>query len=383
MDYKIFALVVLSEATMRTTRNLILILLLLALLGQSATAIRIKDIAYVQGVRSQQLIGYGLMVGLNGSGDTQRSTFTLQSVASMLKRFGITVPQNDLRLRNVAAVMVTATVPGFAKEGGTIDVIVSSMGDATSLQGGTLLMTPLSGLDGETYAIAQGPISVGGISVRANGNEVRRNHTAAGRIPGGGVMERSIVSGLLRDSSIAVILMEADFTTATRVADAINAKIGERVAQANDGSSITILVPSKTRAEGRLIEFISIIELLDVNPDVVAKVVINERTGTIVVGGNVTIQPVAISHGGLNIEIESMPMVSQPGPFSQGQTTVTQLTAVAAGEDSSTVMAFDRSATVQDVAKTLNALKVTPRDIIAIFQALKRSGSLNAELVII
>lgn len=368
---------------MRTTRNVFLILLLLALLAQSAAAIRIKDIAYVQGARSQQLIGYGLMVGLNGSGDTQRSTFTLQSVASMLKRFGLTVPQNDLRLRNVAAVMVTATVPGFAKEGGTIDVIVSSMGDATSLQGGTLLMTPLSGLDGETYAIAQGPISVGGMSVRANGNEVRRNHTAAGRIPGGGLMERSLVSGLVRDSSIAVILLEADFTTATRVADAINAKIGERVARANDGSSITILVPSQIRAEDRLIEFISTIELLDVNPDVIAKVIINERTGTIVVGGNVTIQPVAISHGGLNIEIESMPMVSQPAPFSQGQTTVTQLTAVSAGEDSTTVMAFDGSATVQDVAKTLNALKVTPRDIIAIFQALKRAGSLNAELVII
>ena len=375
---------------MRTTRNIVLTLLLLALLAQTAAAIRIKDIAYVQGVRGQQLIGYGLVVGLNGSGDTQRSTFTVQSVISMLKRFGITVPQDDyrlgndyLRLRNVAAVMVTATVPGFAKEGGSIDVIVSSMGDATSLQGGTLLMTPLSGLDGETYAIAQGPISVGGMSVRSNGNEVRRNHTAAGRIPGGGLMERSLVTGLVRDSSIAVILLEADFTTATRVADAINAKIGERVARANDGSSVTIVIPLQVRAENRLIEFISTIELLDVNPDVIAKVIINERTGTIVVGGNVTIQPVAISHGGLNIQIESTPVVSQPAPWSLGQTVMTQLTAVSAGEDSSTVMAFDGSATVQDVAKTLNALKVTPRDIIAIFQALKRAGSLNAELVII
>jgi len=196
-------------------------------------------------------------------------------------------------------------------------------------------------------------------------------------------MERSLVTGLVRDSSIAVILLEADFTTATRVADAINTRIGERVARANDGSSVSIAVPPQIRADGNLIEFISTIELLDVNPDVIAKVIINERTGTIVVGGNVTIQPVAISHGGLNIQIESTPVVSQPAPWSLGQTVTTQLTTVAAGEDSSTVMAFEGSATVQDVARTLNALKVTPRDIIAIFQALKRAGSLNAELVII
>lgn len=360
-----------------------LLLTLLLVAAQAAGAIRIKDIAYVQGVRTQQLIGYGLVVGLNGTGDTQRSTFTLQSVTSMLKRFGITVPQEDLRLRNVAAVMVTANVPGFAKEGGTVDVIVSSMGDATSLQGGTLLMTPLSGIDGSVYALAQGPLSVGGISVRAHGNEVRRNHTAAGRIPGGAILERGMGTSFVRDSTIAVILMEADFTTATRIAEAINSRIGERIATPNDGSSITIAVPAGYRAEGRLVEFISLVELLEVTPDVIAKVVINERTGTIVVGGAVSIMPVAISHGGINIEIESIPVVSQPAPFSQGQTVTTHLTAVYAGEDSSTVMAFDGAATVQDVAKTLNALKVTPRDVIAIFQALKRSGALNAELVII
>jgi flagellar P-ring protein FlgI len=361
------------------------ILGLLAIGMQCATpATRIKDIATVQGVRNQQLIGYGLMVGLNGTGDTQRSTFTLQSVASMLKRFGITVPQSDLRLRNVAAVMVTATVPGFTREGGSVDVIVSSMGDATSLQGGTLLMTPLSsGIDGPVYAMAQGPLSVGGMSVRANGNEVRRNHTAAGRIPGGAIMERVLSSTFMQDSTIGVVLMQSDFTTATRIAEAVNAKIGERVAVAVDASSINIRVPQTFRTDGRVVEFISLIELLEVTPDVTAKVIINERTGTIVVGGAVTILAAAISHGGLNIEIESVPMISQPGPFSQGQTVSSQLTAVYAGEDSSTVMAFDGAATVQDVAKTLNALKVTPRDIIAIFQALKRSGALNAELVII
>jgi len=350
---------------------------------QATSAIRIKDIAYVHGVRGQQLIGYGLVVGLNGTGDTQRSTFTLQSVSSMLKRFGITVPQSDLRLRNVAAVMVTATVPGFAKEGGTADVVVSSMGDGTSLQGGTLLLTPLSGIDGTVYAMAQGPLSVGGISVRAHGNEVRRNHTATGRIPGGAILERAIRSSITQDSTVAVVLMEADFTTATRIAEAINVKIGERIAIPDDASRISIRVPQAFMADGRLVEFVSLVELLEVTPDVTARVIINERTGTIVVGGAVSILPAAISHGGLNIEIESTPVISQPSPFSQGQTVSTQLTAVYAGEDSATVMAFDGAATVQDVAKTLNALKVTPRDIIAIFQALKRSGALNAELVII
>jgi len=351
--------------------------------GIALGAIRIKDIAHVQGIRGQQIIGYGLVVGLNGTGDTQRSTFTLQSVSSMLKRFGINVPQADLRLRNVAAVMVTATVPGFTKQGSDVDVIVSSMGDATSLQGGTLLMTPLSGIDGVVYVMAQGPLSVGGMSVRANGNEIRRNHTAAGRIPGGGVVERTPEMAITKDSTISVVLMEPDFTTATRVADAVNGKLGERAARAEDGGSISIRVPQSIRSEGRLVEFISSIEVLEVTPDVIAKVVINERTGTIVVGGTVSILSVAISHGGLNIEIESIPMVSQPAPFSQGQTVTTQLTAVYAGQDSSTVQAFDGTATVQDVAKTLNALKVTPRDIIAIFQALKRAGALNAELVII
>jgi flagellar P-ring protein FlgI len=346
-------------------------------------AIRIKDIAHVQGIRGQQIIGYGLVVGLNGTGDTQRSTFTLQSVASMLKRFGINVSQNDLRLRNVAAVMVTSSVPGFTKEGGEVDVIVSSMGDATSLQGGTLLLTPLSGIDGVVYAMAQGPISVGGMSVRSNGNEIRRNHTAAGRIPGGGVIEKQPEIAIGRDSTISVVLMEPDFTTASRVADVINTRIGQRLARADDGASVSIRVPDTVRAQRRLVDFIASIEALEVNPDVVAKVVINERTGTIVVGGTVSIMSVAISHGGLNIEIESIPMVSQPAPFSQGQTVTTQLTAVYAGQDTSTVQAFNGTATVQDVARTLNALKVTPRDIIAIFQALKRAGALNAELVII
>jgi flagellar P-ring protein FlgI len=365
------------------TKLIVIVLILFAGVQAAQGAVRIKDIATVQGVRSQQLIGYGLAVGLNGTGDTQRSTFTLQSVASMLKRFGITVPQADLRLRNVAAVMVTATVPGFTREGSSVDVIVSSMGDATSLQGGTLLMTPMAALNDTVYGMAQGPLSVGGISVRANGNEVRRNHTAAGRIPSGLIMERPVTSAFVQDSTIGISLMQADFTTATRIAEAVNGKIGERVAIPADASTINVRIPEGYRKDGRLVEFVSVVELLEVQPDVTAKVVINERTGTIVVGGAVTILAAAISHGGLNIEIESVPVISQPAPFSQGQTVSTQLTTVSAAEDTSTVTAISGAATVQDVAKALNALKVTPRDIIAIFQALKRSGALNAELVII
>lgn len=353
--------------------------------GAAATigATRIKDIASVEPARTMQVIGYGLVVGLNGTGDTQRSTFTLQSVSSMLKRFGITVPQTDIRLRNAAAVMVTASVEGSSKAGSECDVIVSSMGDATSLQGGTLLLTPLSSVEGTVYAMAQGPLSVGGMSIRANGNEIRRNQTATGRIPGGAILDKSVSTGLRPDSTISVVLFQADYTTASRIAEAINAKLGGGIAQALDGSSVRVSVPAQSRAEGKLVDFISAVELIEITPDVIARVIVNERTGTVVIGGNVSILPVAISHGGLNIEIESVPVISQPNPFSQGQTVATQLTRVFAGEDSTTVVAINGASTVQDVAKALNSLKVAPRDIIAIFQALKEAGALKAELIII
>ncbi len=363
------------------TRSIVLLLLFSTSILFSRS--RVKDIAYVQGVRSQQIIGYGLVVGLNGTGDSQRSTFTLQSVSSMLKRFGITVPQDDLRLRNVAAVIVTAVVPGFAKEGGVIDVTVSSLGDATGLQGGTLLMTPLSGIDGAVYAMAQGPLSVGGMSVRANGSELRRNHTAAGRVPGGAVLERAVDAQFSKDNALFVVLMQSDFTTATRVAEAINTKFGGTIAAAKDGATIAVGVPEAYRADGKLVEFVAAIEQLEIDPDVVARVIINERTGTIVIGGTVTILPVAISHGGLNIEIQTQPIISQPTALSGGQTVVERMSTVRAGEDSTGVYAIEGAATVQEVAKALNAMKVSPRDVIAIFQALRESGALKAELVII
>lgn len=369
---------------MRMSRfSLAVVIVLLGVAALAYGATRIKDIAYIQGVRGQQLIGYGLVVGLHGTGDTQRSTFTLQSVASMLKRFGITVDQNDLRLRNVAAVMVTATVPGFAKEGGVFDVTVSSMGDATSLQGGTLLLTPLAAGDGVIFGTAQGPLSVGGMSVRSNGNEVRRNHTASGRIPGGGLLERPVHVEFASDSTVSIVLLQSDFTTASRVAGAVNAAFAASIASAADPSTVRLAVPDGFKGEGKIVDFMSKVELIEVQPDAAARVVINEKTGTVVVGGNVTILPVAISHGGLNIEIQSTPVISQPQPFSQGQTVSTQLTTVRAEPDTSTVTAIEGAATVQEIARALNSLRVAPRDIIAIFQALKEVGALEAELVII
>ncbi len=362
-------------------RELIFLILLFQTLGFST---RIKDIGYVKGVSGYQVIGYGLVVGLNGTGDTRRVSFTIQSVVSMLKRFGITVTDENLRTRNVAAVMVTATIPAFAKEGSNVDVIVSSIGDATSLHGGSLLMTPLVGSDGTVYAVAQGPVSVGGFDVRtAFGTEYRRNVTTTGRVPNGAIVERAIpVEFFNSTDKIEIVLRQPDFTTAKRVADAINLKFNSDIAFAADASAVVVKVPDEFRTKEKVVDFISQIESIEVQPDAVARVVINERTGTIVVGENVTISPVAISHGAIHIEIQAVPVISQPAPFSRGQTVVTQLTTINVYQDTTVVTAIEDVATVRDIARALNALKVLPRDIIAIFQALKESGALKAELII-
>ena len=362
-------------------KNLILYLALIVTVATSAS--RIKDLAYVQGMRGEQVIGYGLVVGLNGTGDSQRSTFTVQSVSSMLKRFGITVPQDQLRLRNVAAVIVTATIPAFTKEGGVVDVTVSSLGDATGLQGGTLLVTPLSGLNGAVYASAQGPVSVGGMNVRSNGSEVRRNHTAAGRVPGGAMIEKPVDVKIYDEWKVSVVLWQPDFTTAMRIVSAVNTKLGVQIASAVDASTVALNVPNAYRDNAKIIDFISQVELLEIVPDVAAKVVINEKTGTVVVGGNVTILPVAISHAGLNIEIQQTPVISQPQAFSKGTTVTTAVSSITTTQDSSAVVAINGAATVQEIAKALNSLRVSPRDVIAIFQALKEAGALKAELIIL
>ncbi len=358
------------------------ILIAFLLIVSVANATRIKDVAYVKGVNDYQVIGYGLVVGLSGTGDTRMTIFTQQSVTSMLKRFGITVPQNQVWLRNVAAVMVVATIPPFSSNGASVDVVVSSMGDATSLQGGALLLTDLIGQDGKIYATAQGPISVGGFDIRAAGTEVRRNFTTTGRIPNGALVQQSPPVDFVSNWVLTLVLSQEDFTTASRVADAINQSIGSRIADAIDGANITVQVPQQFQSKDKLVQFIAQVESLQVVPDVVARVVINERTGTVVVGQNVTILPVAISHGNLNIEIQAYPVISQPAPFSQGQTVVTQAATAQVTQGENSMVAINGAATVQDIATALNSLKVRPRDIIAIFQALKAAGALKAELII-
>ncbi|MCU7497134.1 MAG: flagellar basal body P-ring protein FlgI [Ignavibacteria bacterium] len=361
-------------------KSIIVLALLLTVFGE-VHAQRIKDIAYFKGTGSEQILGYGLVVGLPGSGDTYRSVFTIQSVSSMLKRFGITVPQTDMKTRNVAAVMVTAKLNSGLKEKAEFDVTVASMGDATSLQGGVLLMTPLSALDGNVYAFAQGPISVGGYDVNTpSGGRVSKNHTLTGRIPRGGILERAIGVNSADSKTVGIMLRDPDFTTSNNIASAINSKAGSDIAKALDASEITVQVP--TDKQNNMAAFLAELEGIQVQSDVTARVVLNERTGTVVAGSNVKILPVTISHGNLSINIRSYPVISQPGQLSNGSTIFFNNLVPTQQEDSTKAVAINGAATVQEVAAALNSLKVAPRDIIAIFQALKEAGALVAELVI-
>jgi len=345
------------------------------------SAQRIKDVAYLNGDNTEQIIGYGLVVGLAGTGDSHRSSFTIQSVTSMLKRFGITVPQNDLKTKNVAAVVVTATLNSNLKPGAEFDVVVSSLGDATSLQGGTLLMTPLSGINGLVYGFAQGPISVGGYDINTiTGNRLSRNHSLAGRVPRGGSLKEPININGMGNQQVAVFLREPDITTANNVMTSINSTFGEGVASAKDAAEILVVVPADR--QNNLIGFLAELENIVIQVDEAAKVVLNERTGTIVAGNNVKIQPVSITHGSLNIQIRSYPIISQPNAFSRGNTVVFNNLVPYVTQDSTRTVAIEGASNVQEVAAALNSLKVSPRDIIAIFQALKEAGALIAELVI-
>ncbi|MBL1212554.1 MAG: flagellar basal body P-ring protein FlgI [Ignavibacteriae bacterium] len=362
-------------------KKLIILITLFSLTQLNAQ--RIKDLGFINGESSEQIIGYGLVVGLSGTGDSQRSSFTVQSITSMLKRFGITVPQNNLRTRNVAAVMVTATLDTYLKPGTKFDVNVASLGDARSLEGGTLLMSPLSGISGDVYGFAQGPISVGGFDVRTRtGSRNAKNHALAGRVPQGGNLQKALSTSEISTSEITIYLKEPDLTTASNVMDAVNTTFGDETAKAVDASEIRVTVPGER--QDNIIGFLSELEGLNVEPDFVAKVVLNERTGTVVSGSHVRIQPVTISHGGLNIVIDSYPIIATPSPFTSGvDTKVVYDQTAYASQDSSGTIAIDGASNIQEVAAALNSLKVAPRDIIAIFQALKEAGALVAELVII
>jgi flagellar P-ring protein FlgI len=363
-------------------KNLYISMLIILCSANFLIAQRIKDVAYLNGKNSEQIIGYGLVVGLAGSGDSYRSSFTIQSVTSMLKRFGVTVPQTDLKTKNVAAVIVTATLNGNLKAGAEFDVVVSSLGDATSLQGGTLLVTPLSGMNGQVYGYAQGAISVGGYDINTfSGNRISKNHTLAGRVPRGGALKESIsINPAMEAAEISVFLKEPDLTTAQNIVAALNAKFGSEVAKAQDAAEVKIAVPQDR--QNNLVSFLSEVENINVTVDNLAKVVLNERTGTVVSGQNVKIQPVTITHGSLNISVRNYPFVSQPNAFSQGKTVTMNNLIPTAQQDSTSTVAIQGASNVQEVAAALNSLKVSPRDIISIFQALKEAGALMAELII-
>ena len=351
----------------------------LLLVVGAARAERIKDVARVGSVRGNQLVGYGLIVGLDGTGDNSGALFTAQSVASMLEKFGVTVPAGAIKVKNVAAVIVTADLPAFARNGSALDVTVSSLGDAKSLQGGTLLQTPLRAADGAVYAVAQGAVSVGGFSVGGGGNSQGKNHVTAGRVPGGALVEREVPTTLVgQGNRLNITLHRADFTTAARVAQAINTAALKAVARAADAGTVEVSVPEGVDP----VLMVASIEGISVTTDTVARVVVNERTGTVVIGGNVSVAPCAIAHGSLSVKVSTQLAVSQPNPLSNGETVVVPNTQVEARDEGGRVHAVRAASSVEQVVKGLNALGVTPRDLIAILQALKTAGALKAEIEI-
>lgn len=359
------------------------ILLFLFCVSSSLAQVRIKELARVEGVQEYDLVGYGLVVGLEGTGDGNKSAFTLQSVENMLKKFGIIVPPGTIRPRNVAAVIVTAQLPPFSRPGDRIDVTVSSMGDARSLQGGVLLRTPLHDDAGDLIAMAQGAISIGGFNFQAAGTEIRQNYHLVGRVPTGGTVRQGRYTSLTRDGQLFLSLLSPDFTTALRVANSINATFGPQVAIPENSNSVRVMIPEAYQGHDLLVSYISEIEALRVEPDLVARVVINERTGTIVVGSQVAIRSVAVSHGNLSVSIKKGAQVSQPPAFSSGETVVTGTGDILVDQEQARMMVLEEVGTVEAVARALNTLGVSPRDMISIFQAIKAAGALDADLVIL
>ena len=339
---------------------------------------RIKDIADVQGVRGNQLVGYGLVVGLEGTGDGQAAFFTVQSIANTLRKQGLTldIPLSQLQVKNVAAVLVTANLPAFAKNGGLIDVTVSSIGDAKSLQGGSLIRTPLLAANGEIYAVGQGSLTIGGFNFGSGGSSVQKNFTNIGRIPKGAIVEQEVPTTLTDGKLIQITTREPDFTTASRIAEAIH-KAGY-VAQAMDASTISIGLPDEFK--GNLIGFIAKIETLSITPDSPARIVINERTGTVVMGGNVRLSPGAVAHGAISVRIENNPVIIQPAPFNPNPGVVIPLQDTKVTEKKSQFAMVPATTTLDQLVRALNALGVTPRDLIAILQAMKSANMVNAQL---
>jgi flagellar P-ring protein precursor FlgI len=362
---------------------LLVVLLCLFTVGTAfaeSAGTRIKDIAKVQGVRSNQLVGYGLVVGLNGTGDSNKSIETLQSIGNMLKSFGVAIDTTTLKPKNVAAVLVTATLPPFVREGDTVDIAVSSIGDAKSIQGGTLVQTPLKAGNGNVYAVAQGAVSTGGFTAGRGSNTAQKNFPTVGTTPNGAIVEHSVEEDLGTNGTLSLSLAQPDFTTSARVAQAINSQFGG-IARASNPGRVDVTIPSYYR--GNVVGFVASLEELPVTPDSIAKVVVNERTGTIVMGGNVSVDDVAIAQGGLSISVSKNSEVDQPAPFSYGRTIVTKNTDVNVKEDKASTIVLQATADINDIVGALNAVGATPRDIISILQAIKAAGALHADLQII
>jgi flagellar P-ring protein precursor FlgI len=374
-----------KKELVKTIQRACVIALLIILLSIQLFAARVKDVANIEGLGGTQVIGYGLVVGLNQTGDNQVNSYTNQSVVNMLKRFGLTSDYRNSRMRNVAAVMITATIPPFMKPGSKIDVSVSSMGDASSLQGGMLLMSPLSRADGSIVGNAQGSVSVGGYNFSSLGSQVSKNFVTSGRVPNGLILSQTMTDVISADATkLRITLRDPDFTTSSRLSRAINSAQG----LANSAVSIDAATVQVTLAAGQnqnqIIQTIERIESLNIDTDPIAKVVINERTGTVVVGGNVRISPTTIAHSGLEITIQKQVVVPQPAPFTIAPPRIAETASIEAKEEVNAAEALDTAGdtTVNGMVSALNSLKVKPRDLIAIFQALKEAGALQAELVI-
>ncbi len=346
-------------------------------------AARLKDLASVQGVRSNPLVGYGLVVGLDGTGDqTTQTPFTTQSLNALLQQMGVTIPPGtNMQVKNVAAVMVTTQLPPFAQPGQPLDVSVSSLGNAKSLRGGTLIATPLKGADGEIYALAQGNLIVGGAGASAGGSKVQINHLSAGRIPAGATVERSVPTPLADGAHLQLDLNSADYHTAREVVRAINGKMGEGTAQALDARVVRVRLPAEPQAR---VDFLADVENLDIALAApAARVVVNARTGSVVMNQSVTLSACAVAHGSLAVTINSQPVVSQPAPFSDGQTVVGEKADIQIAQQGGSLVSMPAGAQLADVVKALNTLGATPQDLLAILQAMKAAGALNAEIEVI
>ncbi len=368
-------------------RLLLMCLAALTLMGAEIVPVekkiesKLRDVAHLQGVRGNQLMGFGMVVGLDGTGDKDQTKFTTQSLANMLVRQGLTVAAATIKVKNVAAVMVTAELPAFGRSGSRLDVTVSSTGDAKSLAGGILLMTPLQGPDGQTYAVAQGPLLVGGFSASSGGNSVTKNHPTVGRVPDGAIIEREVGGTFNARGSLRYSLMEDDFTTAMRVVHAINEELGEKLAQPLDSRTVELQIPKEYL--GRAVELVARLENLSVQLQPRARVVVNERTGTVILGAEVRIGAVSIVQGGLSIVVSSKPLVSQPAPLSQGKTVTAAKKDVTAVEEKPKTINVEPGVSVGKLAEMLNGMGVSPRDMVAILQAIKEAGALQAELRIL